>query len=122
MQAFVWVKPPSLLGKTLTTEYAARLKTGVRAIGDYIALKMMAEARQFAPWQDRTGNARSGLFAVAEATAGTLVEIYLSHGHTINYGVFLELAHGAQYAIVMPTIERNLPVIRSMLDQLFFVG
>jgi hypothetical protein len=116
-QAFVWVKPPGDLARAVD-QYGAKLLVAVRAIADFIAQKMQDDARRGAPWTDRTGNARSGLFAVADKAAHDMVTIYLSHGHTVWYGQFLELAHGARYAIIMPTIQRNLPVLERMLKQL----
>jgi len=81
---------------------------------------MQNDARNNAPWTDRTGNARSGLFGTAEADfARHVVTIYLSHGALINYGVYLELAHGGRYAIIMRTVESHLPELQSMLDEIF---
>jgi hypothetical protein len=99
--------------------YGEKVGVAVRAVAEYIAQKTQAEMRQGAPWEDRTGNARTGLFSVVEDAAKDLVTIWLSHGHTVYYGVFLELAHGKQYAIIMPTIEANLPVIEGMLKRVF---
>ena len=94
-------------------------RQAVHALAQYIGTKMQNESRRNAAWQDRTGNARSGLFStVVQEVAGKLVIIYLSHGN-IYYGKFLELAHGQKYAIVMPTIQANLPVLKQMLDDLF---
>lgn len=116
--AFVWVKPPRTVAREIEA-YGRRVVTAVKALGDYIAQKMQDDARRNAPWQDRTGNARSGLFSLAEMAARDAVAIYLSHGHTVVYGVFLEMAHGQRYAIIMPTIQRNLPEIERMLKRLF---
>jgi hypothetical protein len=92
----------------------------VAAVADFIGQKAQGEMRQGARWIDRTGNARSGLFAaVTREAAGNLVVLYLSHGSTIYYGKFLELAHGGRYAIIMPVIERNLPELERMLKGLF---
>ncbi len=114
----VWIRPPSQTLIPALGDYQRRAITAVLALAAYFAQKLQDESRQNAPWQDRTGNARSGLFAVTEQAAGDLVTIYLSHGHTVDYGKFLELAHGAKYAIIMPTIERNLPEIEAQLKRL----
>ena len=111
-----WTTPPDVLVVGLKG-YEARVYTAIRAVANYIAQKMQGEAFTSARWTDRTGNARSGLFGVAEAASKTLVNIYLAH--TMSYGVFLELAHGQRYAIIMPTIQKNLPVIKNMLDEIF---
>jgi hypothetical protein len=115
----VWIEPPEKMARALE-EYGERVLAAVRAVAEYMATKMQDESRRNAPWQDRTGNARSGLFgAVEQEAAEAMVTIYLSHGHTVYYGQFLELAHGQKYAIIMPTIEANLPELKRMLDELF---
>jgi len=115
----VWVEPPETLARNIE-EYGRKVLAAVYAVAEFVAGKMQNEARQNAPWHDRTGNARTGLFAVVhQQAAEALVTVYLSHGHTIDYGKYLELAHGQRYAIVMPTIQANLPVLKQMLDELF---
>lgn len=114
-----WVVAPDreLIPNTLL--YGERVHAAVRAVAEYIAQKIQGEARQNAPWTDRTGNARSGLFSVVEAASRDLVHIYLSHGHTVYYGIFLELSRGGRYKIIMPTIEANEPVVTQMLREIF---
>ena len=114
-----WVRPPSKMAKALE-QYGDRVLVAIQAVADFIATKMQNYARQHAPWEDRTGNARSGLFAVARREAAKdLVAIYLSHGHTVYYGIFLELARGGKYAIIIPTIDKHLPELKKLLDDLF---
>jgi len=114
-----WVEPPAKLAEALE-QYGQKAVAAVTAVAEYLAGKMQGEARQNAPWEDRTGNARTGLFATVEREAAeTLVTIYLSHGHTIYYGRFLELCNGGRYAIIQPTVEANLPVLKRMLDEVF---
>jgi hypothetical protein len=99
--------------------YGQQVAAAVHALGQYIASRMQTDMRRDAKWVDRTGNARSGLFAVAERAAGDVVTVYLSHGHTVDYGKWLELSHAGRYAIVMPTLQRYLPEIERMLKELF---
>jgi hypothetical protein len=85
-----------------------------------IATVMQNDARTNAPWTDRTSNARTGLFGIAERdVARRLIVIYLSHGVDIDYGKWLELAHGGKYAIIMPTIEAHLPDVYADLQAIF---
>ena len=114
---FTWVVPPGTLAAELD-RVLERLMVAIKAVADYICVKMQNEARAGAPWQDRTGNARSGLFSVAEMAAKDIIDLYLSHGHSVFYGEYLELNHGQQYAIVMPTILANLPELEKMLQDL----
>jgi hypothetical protein len=116
---FRWVTPPEAELMPNIEAYGEKVMIAVRAVADYMAQKIQAEMRSGARWEDRTGNARGGLFSVVEQASEDLVTIWLSHGHTVHYGVFLELAHGKKFAIIAPTIQRNLPVIEGMLKQIF---
>jgi hypothetical protein len=115
---FRWVKPPEAELLPNIQAHGDRVWVAVRALADYLGQKMQGEARQHARWEDRTGNARSGLFGAVDEAAADIVDIYLSHGHTVYYGLFLEVCHGGKYAIIMPTIEANLPVAERMLKQI----
>ncbi len=115
-RSVVWVTAPSDLAEAVEA-YGDKVHVAVRAVADYVAQKLQDEARLNAPWTDRTGNARSGLYALVEETAEHLVSIYLSH--TMDYGKWLELAHSQRYQIIMPTIEANVPVLERMLKDIF---
>ena len=115
----VWVVPPTKMAKALD-QNGDRVLVAVQAAADFIATKMQNHARENARWQDRTGNARTGLFATTTREAAKdIVTLYLSHGHTVFYGIFLELARGGKYAIIMPTIEKHLPELKRLLNSLF---
>ena len=114
----------------------------IQAAATYWGQGIQDEARLEAVWEDRTGNARGGLFfavdgfgfppitgtVTPEATremsdttvesgdAGTLI---VTLGHTVYYGKFLELSNGGRYGIVMSTIEGNLPNLERMLQEIF---
>lgn len=112
----IWVRSPNLLQNALK-EYGDRALVAIQAVAQYTATVMQNDARSNAAWTDRTGNARAGLFGTAEADFGQkIVTIYLSHGATIDYGVYLELAHGGRYAVIMRTMEAHLDELRAMLD------
>lgn len=110
-----WVRPPSELA-TAIERYGDRVLVAVQAVAARIATIMQDDARATAGWTDRTGNARSGLFGTAERDAALkVVTLYLSHGPDVDYGVFLELAHGGRYAVIMRTIEAHLPELMADL-------
>lgn len=111
----VWVRPPAELARALEL-YGNRALAAVGAIAERTAGGMQNDARRNAPWTDRTGNARSGLFGMV-GREGPVFRIVL--GHTMFYGVYLELSNGARYAIIMPTIEGALPELERMLQGLF---
>lgn len=84
------------------------------------ALKLQNYARKNRPWTDRTGTARQRLTGSSSKTAHWYV---LSLAHGVNYGVFLELAHEKNFAIIMPTIEQVganeiMPGFKGLLDRL----
>ena len=92
-----------------TKEYLERKKAGLHALLQNWAGTMEGYAKSNAPWTDRTGNARQGLHGGVD-TDGDRFVLYLSHG--VEYGIWLELAHGGNYAIVRPTADAHLPRIR----------
>jgi hypothetical protein len=66
-------------------------------------------ARANAPWVDRTGNARNGLFAAHEKTP--MVEHRLIVYHTMPYGLWLEVRWSGRYAIIGPTMLHVSPLL-----------
>ena len=63
-EGFRWVRKPTELGRAVE-RYGERVVVALLALGEYYAIKMQNEARVNAPWTDRTGNARTGLFGMA---------------------------------------------------------
>ena len=55
----------------------------------------------------------------AATISGDKDTLLIAFGHTVYYGKYLELDHGGRYAIVMSTMQRNLPVLERMLKDLF---
>lgn len=113
-----WIKPPKTL-QTAVAKYGLRVLVAIKAIADYIAVQAQNDMRQQAPWTDRTGNARNGLFSIAEQAASDTIIIYFSHGHSINYGIYLETMGAGKYAIIAPTMQRIYPELEKMLKRLF---
>lgn len=70
-------------------------------------------ARLHAPWQDRTGNARNGLFA--EHISNPLVSHELIVYHTMPYGLWLEVRFSGRYAIINPTLTYMGPRLSAMI-------
>ena len=128
---FQWITPPDKLADAIE-DYGVKVLVAIHAVATRWGQDMQNQARQNAPWQDRTGNARSGLmFAVdgfglapvigevdpgamsvmtdAVAVSGSPEALVVVVGHTVFYGKFLELSNGGKYAIIMSTIENNLP-------------
>ena len=68
------------------------------------------------PWTDRTGMAKALLNAKVSQPDKNTVRITLSHG--VDYGIWLELAHGKNYAIIAPTVREEGPRIVEDLNNL----
>jgi hypothetical protein len=141
MSNFQWVVSPDVIAKGLE-DYGERALIAVQAAATYWGQHIQNEARESAIWEDRTGNARGGLFfavdgfglspltgevspdAKAEMSdvtveSGSNDTLIITLGHTVFYGKFLELSNGGRYAIIMSTIESNLPNLERLLQEVF---
>ncbi len=114
----VWIVPPSVIAKAFV-DHGDRMIAATLAVGQRNSAAAQSEMRKEAPWTDRTGNARSGLFSTAEMVGKTTIVITFSHGHTVEYGLYLETAHAGRYAIVAPTMQRYRGKIVADLQRLF---
>jgi hypothetical protein len=138
--SFQWVTPPSTLGRRIET-YGDRVLNAVHAVAVYVGQAMQNAGRAAAPWTDRTGNARSGLFYAVDGfglrpvvgrvkitapedvsktvtVSGDQDHLVIAFGHTVYYGKFLELSNGGRYAVVMSTLEAHVPMLERMLKAL----
>jgi hypothetical protein len=114
-----WRTPPSELAKSLD-QYGDKVLTAVAAVAQYVATQMQDSAKANAPWTDRTGNARSGLFGTSEADfASKVVTIYLSHSAVLDYGLWLELANEGKFSVIMPTLESHYDQLMQLLREVF---
>lgn len=68
------------------------------------------------PWTDRTGMAKALLSAKVSQPDKDIVRITLAHG--VDYGIWLELAHEKNYAIIAPTVREEGPRVVSDLNNL----
>lgn len=83
-------------------ELQEKALAAVDIYGKTAAAKLEGKAKANRPWTDRTSRARQGLTGSSEMTAEGLTVIL---AHTVDYGVWLELAHEKKYAIVEPTVR-----------------
>lgn len=91
--------------------WADRQRAAVVSLAQNWAGQLEARAKRNAPWTDRTGNARNGLFGSTEVTGLRRNEVKIRLAHTMDYGVFLELARDGKYAILKPTVDAAVPEI-----------
>lgn len=86
-----------------------QVDAGVDLAFDYFKTYSESWARTNAPWTDRTGNARNGLFASHEKIP--MVEHRLVIYHTMPYGLWLEVRWSGRYAIIGPTMFHVSPLM-----------
>lgn len=79
-----------------------RLRAAVAAVTDRRAAETQVWLRRNAPWTDRTGVARQGLFAIANH-GKTFEEIFMAY--SVTYGIWLEVANDRRFAIISPAIR-----------------
>lgn len=82
--------------------YGAEISAKINLVMYRYSREMEQYAKDNAPWNDRSGDARGGLTATFEEDAVS-PKIYLSH--SVDYGVWLEIRWNGLYAVIMPTIE-----------------
>jgi hypothetical protein len=99
------------------SDYERLVNQAVFQVGQYWAAVFEAFAKENAPWEDQTANARQSLHTFVEQLSDDTVRLYLSHG--VEYGIWLEVRWNGKYAIIWPTIERHLEAIREMLQGIF---
>lgn len=138
---FTWVVSPKVIAEGVS-RYGQQALTAIQAVANYWGQSIQDEARKNAVWEDRTGNARGGLFFAVdgfglETITGTVTPeaqsemsdvavesgdkntLIITLSHTVFYGKFLEFSNGGRYAIIMSTIEANLPGLERMVQEVF---
>lgn len=102
--------PTQLAGNVMG--YGPRLLKAILALARIFAARIQSWARKNALWTDRTSNARQGLFARAIPLA-TGVAIVLFH--TVEYGIWLEIANAGKYAIIMWALRAHYGALMAAL-------
>jgi len=87
--------------------YNAKTTAALLVITDLVAKSMEQYAKSNAKWEDRTSNARQGI--KGQAYWESISVLVCSLSHTMEYGVWLELANEKKYAILEETIEKYKP-------------
>jgi len=110
-----WIVPPTVAFQGLFTAYEWRIYKAVFKVLQARAPEIQKWMKENRPWTDRTGNARASLSADAIAQfERIIIELSLGRlpdGTILEYGKYLEWAHGGQYAIVGPAVDHWSPII-----------
>jgi hypothetical protein len=88
----------------------------IGAVTKSLEAPVYSAARLNAPWTDQTGNARAGLLARAKRESQGVHSITLFH--RVPYGIWLEVANGQQFAVVLKTIRKFGPIAMARLTGL----
>lgn len=105
----------STLKKNLD-KMSAKLGAAVLMYASTKASEIQAKMKLNRPWTDRTGMAKALLNAKVSQPNKDTVRITLAHG--VDYGIWLELAHEKNYAIIAPTVRDEGPRIVEDLNNL----
>lgn len=94
--------------------------TAIRMYAETGGQKLVEFAKENRKWTDRTGRARESLNSTV-STISSGYRIYLAHG--VDYGIWLELAHGKRFAIIPQSIEfvgtfEIMPGFNKLLERL----
>ena len=81
--------------------YKEQFDRMLAAIVDYHSVAGVADMKTNAPWTDRTGAARNGLFTVVSHEPGHYT---ITLSHTVHYGFWLEVKFSGRDAVIMPTV------------------
>lgn len=95
---------------------ATKLRATVLMFAATKAVELEAVMKRNRPWTDRTGMAKAALNAKVSQPDDNTIRITLAHG--VEYGIWLELAHEKNYAIIAPTIDQEGPRLVSDLNNL----
>lgn len=111
-----WRGNPSAIAGNLNGR-KRRIKAGVLALAESHAARGESAMKAGAPWDDRTSNARQGLFGEVTQEGDTTV---IQLGGTMEYQPYLELgtSRAASRPIIMPTAEVTAREISADIQQL----
>ena len=108
-----WVRPPSVLGDG-GRRYAELLETGAGRVAVEESINAQTNMRHDRPWRDVSGNARRGLRSEVEQSQGKITLYFV---HSVEYGVYLELARGGRYQVIRPEMRATGDRIKKRLPE-----
>jgi hypothetical protein len=112
---FEWVVSPEDAFIPGAEQYVRAVNDAVFQTAVEIAPDIQSWMQENAPWTDRTGNARQGLFVFASRSPDGVV-LTLSHG--VWYGIHLETSYQGRYAIIAPSVDYWGPIVLALVQDL----
>lgn len=97
-----------ITNKTNFDAVGKKMRAAIGVYADTAAKKMEGDAKENAPWTDRTGNARNSIrgdFGWKDNKA------VITLSGNVDYFVYLELAHEKKWAILKPTVDKFAPEV-----------
>jgi hypothetical protein len=91
-------------------EYGERVERARQRAFDELAEEMEAWAKENAPWDDDTTDARQGLHAHA-IHSGPRSVVWIAHSADVKYGIWLEIMQNGRFAILLPTVLHFAPQV-----------
>ena len=107
----IWYDNPFQAGSA--AQFVLALKRGLASKTTDFAKRVEQYAKDNAKWDDRTGDARSGLTALGQQRLSTYT---ITLFHTVDYGIWLEVRWAGKYAIILPTIQAMGPELMRELE------
>lgn len=104
-----WQIPPEEAFGALADAYIEAIQDAIYELAQAYKPRIKAWMKANAPWTDRSGHARQTLYSEVEQLIDGATEILFAHG--MDYGIWLELAHGGNWAIIGPAIDHFAPLI-----------
>lgn len=117
-----WIVPPNQAFPQLVEQYTKTIILSGRRVAHQRAEDATAWMKENAPWQDRTGDARAGLHVEERESPGVLTELVFSHDDSLDYPVWLEIAHGGRFAIIAPAIDYWGPKLMQDIQRIVNLG
>lgn len=112
---FRWITTPEALVDG-TDKWILELQAAVDLLAEEYADKIQTWMQENAIWQDRTGNARTGLYGDVRRI---YTQVFIEFGYAnIDYGRWLEYAHSGKYSIIGPATDYWAPLIYDSLQDL----
>jgi hypothetical protein len=100
---FQWDKSPEQAFVPGYAAYERQIRWEIRRIAERFAPQIEEWMRQNHPWENVTGQAEAGLHTEIEEVVGQMISVILDHG--VEYGVWLEFAHGGKWGIVADAMD-----------------